>query len=114
MSLQVETAARLAKPFNPERLHREQKLPLTMDRPLMKEEEPRRPGFGDTLKAFIADVNQKQVEKEEISARFLAGEVLDVHEAMVAMEKANVSFRFLLEVRNKLQEGYREIMRMQV
>lgn len=70
--------------------------------------------FMDTLKDSITSVNQQQVQNEELATRFAAGQVEDVHDAMIAMEKAAVSFQFMVEVRNKLLDGYQEIMRMQV
>ena len=44
----------------------------------------------------------------------MSGEVEDVHTAMIAMQKADLSFQLLMQVRNKLVEAYREVMRMQV
>ncbi|MFQ5752664.1 MAG: flagellar hook-basal body complex protein FliE, partial [bacterium] len=40
--------------------------------------------------------------------------VENVHEVMIAMSKAEVSFKFMMETRNKLIDAYKEIMRMQV
>jgi len=37
----------------------------------------------------------------------------DIHEAMIDIEKANISFRLMMQVRNKLLSAYEEIMRMQ-
>ncbi len=85
------------------------------DRPLIAEGEAvEESSFREIVKGFIEQVNQQQIEKDEITAGFLAGQIEDVHTAMVAMEKANISFQFLLEVRNKLLESYRDVMRMQV
>ena len=70
--------------------------------------------FTDTMKEVVESVNELQVHSDEMAARFIAGEVENVHDAMLAMEKASTSFRFLVEVRNKLLEGYQEVMRMQV
>jgi len=39
---------------------------------------------------------------------------MDIHQAMVAMEQANVSFRLMVQVRNKMMAAYEEIMRMQI
>ncbi len=72
------------------------------------------PSFTDTMKKVVESVNEQQVNSDEMSARFIAGEVENVHDAMLAMEKASTSFRFLVEVRNKLMEGYQEVMRMQI
>ncbi len=70
--------------------------------------------FTQTLREVVESVNRLQLESAETSARFAAGQVENVHDAMIAMEKASVSFQFLVEVRNRLLEGYREVIRMQV
>ncbi|MDP2361645.1 MAG: flagellar hook-basal body complex protein FliE [bacterium] len=72
------------------------------------------PSFVDTLKASIEAINVQQVQADELAAHFAAGEVENVHDAMISMEKASLSFKFMVEVRNKLLEGYQELMRMQV
>jgi flagellar hook-basal body complex protein FliE len=45
---------------------------------------------------------------------FATGKVENVHEVMIAMSKAEVSFKFMMETRNKLIDAYKEIIRMQV
>jgi flagellar hook-basal body complex protein FliE len=70
--------------------------------------------FGETLRELVQSVNQQQLRSEELAARFAAGQVEHVHDAMLAMEKASLSFQFIVEVRNRLVEGYQELMRMQV
>ncbi len=87
-------------------------LPLRGTDASRKPEDAR--SFADTLKDVVQDINRQQVESGETSLRFMAGEVEHVHEAMIAMQKAKTSFEFMVEVRNKLLEGYKEIMRMQV
>ena len=47
-----------------------------------------------------------------MTAEFAVGKRQDLHEIMIASEKANLSFKFLLEIRNKLLDAYREVMRM--
>jgi flagellar hook-basal body complex protein FliE len=42
------------------------------------------------------------------------GETKNIHETMIAIEKANVSFNMMIQVRNKLLSAYQEIMRMQL
>lgn len=70
--------------------------------------------FMQTLKQAVESVNQQQVQSDDVAARFAAGQVEDVHDAMISMEKAALSFKFMVEVRNKLLDGYQEVMRMQV
>jgi flagellar hook-basal body complex protein FliE len=72
------------------------------------------PSFMDTLKDSIGAINEQQLKADEMAARFAAGQVEDIHDVMIAMEKASLSFQFMVEVRNKLLEGYQELMKMQV
>ncbi|MGE5314480.1 MAG: flagellar hook-basal body complex protein FliE [Acidobacteriota bacterium] len=70
--------------------------------------------FGDTLKHFINDVNSLQAEAGKAVQDFSSGEAVEVHDVMVAAEKARTSFDLLLEVRNKTIDAYRELMRIPV
>jgi flagellar hook-basal body complex protein FliE len=70
--------------------------------------------FGDTLKSFIADVNSLQAQAGKAVQDFSSGESIEVHDVMVAAEKARTSFDLLLEVRNKTIDAYRELMRIPV
>lgn len=70
--------------------------------------------FGDTLKHFIADVNSLQAQAGKAVQDFSSGEAIEVHDVMVAAEKARTSFDLLLEVRNKTIDAYRELMRIPV
>jgi len=70
--------------------------------------------FDDILKDFIHDVNDLQSVANESIEKLAAGEITDVHEVMVAVEKAGVAFDLMMEIRNKMLEAYQEIMRMQV
>lgn len=70
--------------------------------------------FMQTLQDSVESVNAQQVQADDLAARFAAGQVENVHDAMISMEKAALSFKFMVEVRNKLLEGYQEVMRMQV
>jgi len=70
--------------------------------------------FGDTLNKAIADVNGLQTEAGKAIDKMVAGEATDLHEVMIAVEKARTSFDLLMEIRNKTIGVYQEIMRMQV
>ena len=70
-------------------------------------------GFGDMLKDAIGQVNKRLVEADELSTRLAMGEHLDIAQVMSEMAKADISFRLLLQVRNKALSAYEEIMRMQ-
>ncbi|MDL1971650.1 MAG: flagellar hook-basal body complex protein FliE [Deltaproteobacteria bacterium] len=69
--------------------------------------------FKDIFKKYLRDVDRQQKAAESAINQFLAGK-MDVHQVMIALEKADLSFRLLMKIRNKLLEAYQEIMRMQV
>ena len=54
------------------------------------------------------------VEANQKSLEMLAGESKNIHEVMISLEKADISFRFLNQVRNKAVDAYTEIFRMQI
>ncbi len=70
--------------------------------------------FQNVLKQFIKDVNELQNEAGEAIEKAIAGEITDIHDVMIAVEKAKTSFELLMEVRNKMLEAYKELMRLQV
>jgi flagellar hook-basal body complex protein FliE len=70
--------------------------------------------FGDSLTQAIKDVNGLQQEAGNAVAKMVSGEAVDLHEVMIAAEKAKTSFDLLMEIRNKTIDAYRELMRMQV
>ncbi len=71
-------------------------------------------GFGDLLNQFVGEVNDKQIASGQAVNDLLAGKDIPLHQAMIAMQEAGVAFQLMVEVRNKLLEGYQELMRMQV
>ena len=75
---------------------------------------PKGESFGKVLEGMLRDTNGVQVEAEKATESMMRGEADNVHEVMLAMAKADVSFRMMLEVRNKLVDAYQEVMRMQV
>jgi flagellar hook-basal body complex protein FliE len=75
---------------------------------------PQSGGFGETFKSFISDVNQMQVTEAQKEQQFATGQIKDVHEVMAASEEAGLSLMLLIEVRNKLLDGYKELSRIPV
>ncbi|MDH5408367.1 MAG: flagellar hook-basal body complex protein FliE [Gammaproteobacteria bacterium] len=71
--------------------------------------------FSDLLKQSIKQVNELQQEGSQLAEAFQKGDPnVQMSEVMVSLQKANVSFQAMLEVRNKLVSAYQEIMNMQV
>jgi flagellar hook-basal body complex protein FliE len=71
-------------------------------------------GFGKYLGEMIDKVNSAQIQSDKAVQQLVTGETKSLHEAMIAMEKASISFQFVSQVRNKAVEAYQEIMRMPV
>jgi flagellar hook-basal body complex protein FliE len=72
------------------------------------------PSFLDHLKQGIADVNQGSKVADRLTGEVATGKDDNIHEAMLAMTQTELSFNFLVQVRNKALEAYQEVMRMPV
>jgi flagellar hook-basal body complex protein FliE len=70
--------------------------------------------FADALKDAVQGANRLQHEADDTVRRFATGDIEDVHQVMLALDRADLSFRMTLEVRNKLVEAYQEVMRLPV
>ena len=86
--------------------------PLTPQKKV-KGEAPRT-SFSSMLQRSVAEVNQLQNQADGSIEQLIVGRSRNLHETMIALEKADISFRLMMEVRNKIIEAYQEIMRMQV
>jgi flagellar hook-basal body complex protein FliE len=71
-------------------------------------------GFGDILKDAISTANELQKQSDLQIQKFMAGESQDLHTTVIAMQKADLSFQMMMQVRNKIVQAYQEIMRMQM
>lgn len=73
------------------------------------------PEFGEMLRAALDQVNGLQQRAAELAHAFEAADrQVDLAQVMIALQKANVSFQAMVQVRNKLVSAYQEIMNMQV
>jgi flagellar hook-basal body complex protein FliE len=70
--------------------------------------------FQETLDDAIRLVGQQVKTSETEIARAAAGESPDIHQTLIALQTAELSFQFALQARNKLVNAYEEVMRMQV
>ena len=70
--------------------------------------------FSDTLRDAISTVNELQKESNQDIQKLLTGENPDLHTTLIAVQKADLSFQMMMQVRNKLVQAYQEIMRTQV
>lgn len=81
---------------------------------LKKHDDSRKPSdnFSDTLKNSLKRVNSMQIEKNQMIKSFAAGESENVHELMIAMQKAGLAMQMTTAVRGKVMEAYKELMHM--
>ena len=70
--------------------------------------------FKSTINSFLTDVNSLLNDSGKQVQDLAAGKVDNIHDVMIAAEKANISLELVVEIRNKLLEAYQEMMRMQV
>ncbi|NPA94646.1 MAG: flagellar hook-basal body complex protein FliE [Thermodesulfobacteria bacterium] len=75
--------------------------------------EPSAKGFKEMVEEGLEKLNSQMTQADELAARLAAGEELDIPEVMVALSKADISFRMFVQVRNKALSAYEEIMRLQ-
>jgi flagellar hook-basal body complex protein FliE len=71
-------------------------------------------GFGEILKDAISTVNELQKNSDQEVQKLMAGESQDLHTTVIAMQKADLSFQMMMQVRNKIVQAYQEIMRTQI
>jgi flagellar hook-basal body complex protein FliE len=69
-------------------------------------------GFDKVMKEAINTISQIQEDTDRAVNEIASGK--DVTQAIIAMEKADMSFQLMVEIRNKLLSAYDEVMRMQV
>ena len=70
--------------------------------------------FADALKQSLNDVNEMQEAGEKAMSDLATGQVKDLHQAALAIDKAEISMKLMLEVRNKALNAYKEISRTQL
>ena len=70
--------------------------------------------FGSFLKDALQQVDALQKNADAASLSLSTGQTQDIHTAMIALEKANLSLSLTVEVRNKVLDAYNQIMRMQI
>jgi len=72
------------------------------------------PGFGAFVTQGLDAVNATLVKADTEVRQVAAGEGPSLHEVMIHLEEARLSFQLLAQVRNRLLDAYQEVMRMQV
>lgn len=71
--------------------------------------------FGQILKSTLDQVNQAQLQAQQLAQDFSAGNgSASLQDVMMSLQKANISFQQMVQVRNKLVSAYQDMMNMQV
>ncbi|MBB5172081.1 flagellar hook-basal body complex protein FliE [Texcoconibacillus texcoconensis] len=70
--------------------------------------------FKQMLSDSIRGVNESQKTSEVATQRMARGDDIDLHEVMIAGQKADITLRTATEIRDKAVEAYQEVMRMQI
>lgn len=76
--------------------------------------QPSGDSFASMLGRMVSEVNAKQNVAADAVSALQGGQNVPLHQTVIAMEEASVSFQLMVEVRNRLLESYQEIMRMQI
>jgi flagellar hook-basal body complex protein FliE len=72
------------------------------------------PSFDAVLEDSLRQVQQLQHDADRAITALASGGATSLHETMLAVEQADLSFRLMMQVRNKIVEAYQEVLRMQV
>jgi flagellar hook-basal body complex protein FliE len=88
-------------------------LPAEIQNAAGESPNPAGAGFADTLRGAMNDMGELSSQAETKVAGVLTGNGTDVHSALIAVEKADLSFQLMMQVRNKIVSAYQEISRMQ-
>jgi len=70
--------------------------------------------FADMLKTNLTKVNDLQVSADDLATQFVLGETDNIHQVMIAGQKAEIALQLTTAIRSKVMEAYQEIMRMQI
>lgn len=85
----------------------------SVNRPVPLKKQAGYVSFEDRLKSAVKDVNARQNTADDATEQVLKG-TLGIQEGMMAIQEADVSLRYMVQVRGKVLDAYQEIMRMQV
>lgn len=71
-------------------------------------------GFNEWIGQQVSSTNTRLVQADDGIRKLALGEADNLHQVMIDLEKAKLSFELIVQVRNKLLESYQELMRMQI
>lgn len=77
-------------------------------------DELERESFADMMQDAIKSVDQAQKTSDQNVENVMMGKTDNIHDVMISMEKAQLSFQLMTEIRNKAVDTYKELSRMQI
>jgi flagellar hook-basal body complex protein FliE len=95
------------------------KIPKEFDMPAKilgshKDVKPKGAAFSEVLKNSVRHVNELQLDADNLTNRLALGEVEDISEVSIAVEKAELALRLMVQIRDKMVDAYQQIARMGV
>jgi flagellar hook-basal body complex protein FliE len=87
---------------------------LNTVQPVQPENKTGAADFGDFLQTAIKSINETQIIADNAISQLAAGQDIELHNVMLAVEQAGMTLQLALQVKNKITEAYQEIMRMQI
>ena len=70
--------------------------------------------FADYISDSLSEINENQKQTDKMATNIATGKTENIHETMLAITQAELSFNLMVQVRNKALEAYQEVMRMPV
>jgi len=70
--------------------------------------------FASWLRKSMAETNQQLMDADQQVTRLALGETDNLHQVMISLERAKLSFQLMVQVRNKFLEAYQDVLRMQI
>ncbi len=87
---------------------------LNLNQPNQSKVNQKSLNFKDLLQQNINKVNNMQLDSNQITEDFALGKTDNIHQVMIAAEKAETSMKLTMGIQNKVIDAYKEIMRLQV
>jgi flagellar hook-basal body complex protein FliE len=82
--------------------------------PLEQNKKPQDNKFENVLSSFVSQVKESGAESAKLTQDFILGEDVEIHEVMIAAEKAKTDLMLLTEIRNKVLDTYNELTKIQI
>lgn len=91
-------------------------LPISLNQPvkeLSSMEKPAQP-FSNWLLESVSNTNQQLLAADTALQQLASGQAVSLHETMLTLEEAKLSFQYLEQIRNRLMAAYQDILREQI